>query len=179
MYNLVHRENKVHIYNMPSAYDFVDGQLICMEGRVTIGENVKIKSFVSIKDGVKIGNNVEIKEFTRIDKNAFIGDNVQVRGHSVICEDMVIEGDNDLGHALTCTNHPQLNKFHGVDVKSPPRIIKFARIGTNVTLMPGVVVGYNSIVGAKSLVTKNIPGMEVWVGSPAKFLRKVKDDEIC
>ncbi len=174
---LVNNNNHPVIYNRPSAYDFIRGQLIVMDGAIEIGENVQIESFVVIKDGVKIGNNVTIKEYARIDKNVTIGENVQVRGHSVLCEDMVIVGDNDLGHRLSCTNHPKLNKFGGVDTKKPPEIRRFARIGTDVILMPGIVIGYNAIVGAGSLVTKDVPDYEVHVGSPAKFLRKIREDE--
>jgi len=166
------------VYTLPSRYDFIKGQLIVMEGNIEIGENCEIQSFVKISDKVKIGNNVTIKEYTRIDKGAQIGDNVQVRGGSVICEDTIIEGDNDLGHSLICTNHPKLNKFHGVDIKQPPMIKRFARIGTTVTLMPGVVIGKNSIVGAGTLVNKSIPDYEVWMGSPCKFYRKINEDEI-
>lgn len=166
------------IYNRPSVYDFIRGQLIVMQGVIEIGENVEIESFVTIKNGVRIGNNVTIKEYTRIDAGANIGDNVQIRGHSVICEDMVIEGDNDLGHRLSCTNHPKLNKFHGIDEKKPPHICRYARIGTDVVLLPGVTIGKNAIVGANSLVTKDVPYGEVWVGSPARKLRDIIQSEV-
>lgn len=176
-YSLRLSHNIPSVYTLPSRYDFIKGQLIVMEGNIEIGDNCEIQSFVKISDKVKIGNNVTIKEYTRIDKGAQIGDNVQIRGHSVLCSNMIIEGDNDLGHSLICTNHPKLNKFHGIDEMKPPIIKKFARIGASVTLMPGVIVGKNSIVGAYSLVTKNIPDYEVWKGTPSKFYRKITEDE--
>lgn len=152
---------------------------IIIEENVTIGKNVKIAPFTIIKKDVKIGNNVEIKEFTRIDKGVSIGDNVHVRGHSVLCENMIIDGNNDLGHELVCTNHVYLAKFSEKidDIVKPPRIREGASIGARVLLMPGVEIGKNSIVGANSMVNKDIPDDEIWFGSPAKFVRKVRPEE--
>ena len=152
---------------------------IIIKENVTIGNNVNISPFTIIKNDVKIGNNVEIKEFTRIDKGVCIGDNVQVRGHSVLCENMIIEGDNDLGHELVCTNHVYLAKFSEKieDIVKPPRIRAGASIGARVLLMPGVDIGKNSIVGANSMVNKDIPDGEIWFGSPARFVRKIKPEE--
>jgi len=92
---------------------------------------------------------------------------------------MVIEGNNDLGHELVCTNHIFLAKFSKKieDVVKPPIIRSGASIGARVLLMPGVEIGKNSIIGANSLVNKNIPDNEVWFGSPAKFIRKIKPEE--
>lgn len=152
---------------------------IIVEENVIIGNNVKIAPFTIIKKDVKIGDNVEIKEFTRIDKGVTIGNNVQVRGHSVICENMIIEGNNDLGHELVCSNHIYLAKFSEKieDIVKPPIIRAGASIGARVLLMPGVDIGKNSIVGANSMVNKNIPDDEIWFGSPAKFIRKIKTEE--
>jgi UDP-2-acetamido-3-amino-2,3-dideoxy-glucuronate N-acetyltransferase len=152
---------------------------IIIKENVSIGDNVKIAPFTIIKNDVKIGNNVEIREFTRIDRGVQIGDNVQVRGHSVLCEDMIIEGNNDLGHELVCTNHVYLAKFSEKieDIVKPPRIKLGASIGARVLLMPGIEIGKNSIVGANSMVNKNIPDDEIWFGSPAKFVRKIKPEE--
>lgn len=152
---------------------------IVIKDNVKIGNNVKIAPFTIIKSNVTIGDNVEIKEFTRIDKGASIGNNVQVRGHSVICENMIIEGDNDLGHELVCTNHIFLAKFSKKieDVVKPPIIRAGASVGARVLLMPGAEIGKNSIIGANSMVNKNVPDEEVWFGSPAKFVRKIKPEE--
>lgn len=152
---------------------------IIIKENVKIGENVTISPFTIIKSDVSIGNNVEIKEFTRIDKGVSIGDNVQVRGHSVLCENMIIEGNNDLGHELVCTNHIFLARFSSKveDVVKPPIIRSGASIGARVLLMPGVEIGKNSIIGANSMVNKNVPSEEVWFGSPAKFVRKIDQSE--
>jgi len=152
---------------------------IIIKDNVKIGNNVNISPFTIIKNNVIIGNNVEIKEFTRIDKGVSIGNNVQVRGHSVLCENMIIEGNNDLGHELVCTNHIFLAKFSTKmeDVVKPPIIRLGASIGARVLLMPGVEIGKNSIIGANSMVNKNVPDEEVWFGSPAQFVRKIKSDE--
>lgn len=152
---------------------------IIIKDNVSIGNNVKISPFTIIKNDVKIGNNVEIKEYTRIDKGVCIGDNVQVRGHSVLCENMIVEGNNDLGHELVCTNHVYLAKFSEKieDIVKPPIIRAGASLGARVLLMPGVDIGKNSIVGANTMVNKNIPDEEIWFGSPAKFVRKIRPEE--
>ena len=138
--------------------------------QVYIGENTKIPDdcsigpFTIIGNNVRIGKNVTIKDHCRIDDGAFIGNNVQIRGSSVICENMIIAGDNDLGHALICTNHPNLTKFSAPtdDVKLPPTINIGACIGARVTLMPGVVIGKNALIGAHCVVTKDVPPHEIW-----------------
>jgi len=153
---------------------------IIIKDSVKIGNNVHIAPFTIIKSNVTIGNNVEIKEFTRIDKGVSIGDNVNVRGHSVLCENMVIEGNNDLGHELVCTNHIFLARFNKKieDIVKPPIIRLGASIGARVLLMPGVEIGKNSIIGANCMVNKNVPDEEVWFGSPARFVRKIKPEEL-
>lgn len=152
---------------------------IIIEKNAKIGKNVKIAPFTIIKNNVTIGDNVEIKEFTRIDNGVFVGNNVQIRGHSVLCENMVIEGNNDLGHELVCTNHIFLAKFSKKieDVVKPPVIRLGASIGARVLLMPGVEIGKNSIIGENSMVNKKIPEGQIWFGSPAKFVRKIKPEE--
>jgi acetyltransferase-like isoleucine patch superfamily enzyme len=129
-----------------------------------IPDDCEIGPFTTIGKNVRIGRNVTIKDHCRIDDGVFIGDNVQIRGSSVICENMVIAGDNDLGHALICTNHPNLTKYSKPedDIKLPPTIGPRACIGARVTLMPGVVIGHDALIGAHCVVTKDVPSSEVW-----------------
>ena len=152
---------------------------IIIKDNVQIGKNVEIAPFTIIKENVTIGDNVEIKEFTRIDRGVSIGNNVHVRGHSVLCENMIIEGNNDLGHELVCTNHIFLARFSKKmeDIVKPPIIKLGASTGARVLLMPGVELGKNSIIGANSMVNKNVPDEQVWFGSPAKFVRKIREEE--
>jgi UDP-2-acetamido-3-amino-2,3-dideoxy-glucuronate N-acetyltransferase len=136
---------------------------IVSEG-VTFGKNVDIGHFVIIKHGCTFGDNVTVKEFTRIDAGCRIGNNVNIRGHSVICEKMVIEGNNDLGHNLVCTNHFKMAKFtREKDDTFPPRIMWGATIGTNCTLMPGVVIGRYCKVGEGSIVRKSLSDNTVFI----------------
>jgi len=129
-----------------------------------IPEDCTIGPFTIIGKNVRIGKNVTIKDHCRIDDNVTIGDNVQIRGSSVICQDMIIEGDNDLGHGLFCTNHPNLTKYTDPDrdYKVAPYIKRGASIGARVTLMPGVIIGEDALIGAHCVVTKNVPDGEVW-----------------
>ena len=155
------------------------GNFVEIGDNVQISNDVKISSFVQIKNDVKIDDGCEIKEFTRIDAFCNIGKDVHIRGHTVLCAHMLIEGKNDLGHALYCVNHVKLARYTGEeDAVVAPQIFFGARTGASVTLMPGVKLGKNCIVGAGSLVRKNVEPKMVVVGNPAKFLREIKPEEI-
>ena len=157
----------------------VIGEYCVIGENVKLGKNVKIENYVQIRDNVEIGDNVAIKEFTRIDKGAKIGNNVQIRGHSVICSDMIIEGGNDLGHGLWCTNHIKLAKFSKEeDAVKPPIIKKGACVAVGVVLMPGVVLGENCRVGAGSVVRKDVPANKVfYTKHELEFLREIREEE--
>lgn len=141
------------------------------EGTV-IPDDCNIGPFTIIGKNVRIGRNVTIKDHCRIDDGVFIGDNVQIRGSSVICENMVIAGDNDLGHALICTNHPNLTKYSSPtdDIKLPPTIGPRACIGARVTLMPGVIIGHDALIGAHCVVTKHVPPHQTWYAPDVKAI---------
>lgn len=138
--------------------------MVYIDENTYIPIDCKIGPFTIIGKNVRIGNNVTIKDHCRIDNNVTIGDNVTIRGSSVICEDMVIEGNNDLGHGLFCTNHPYLTEYSDPqsNIKIPPLIRSGACIGARVTLMPGVIIGHDALIGAHCVVTKNIPDGEMW-----------------
>lgn len=165
--------------NVSIGDNVIVGNFVEIGDNVQIQDNVKITSFVQIKNNVTIDEGCEIKEFTRIDSFCKIGKDVHIRGHSVICANMSIEGKNDLGHALYCVNHVRLARYtNEEDVIIAPQIGYGARTGANVTLMPGIKLGKNCIVGAGSLVRKDVDPKIVVVGNPAEFLREIKSEEI-
>lgn len=148
---------------------------------VKLGKDVKIYDFVnlygcSIDDGTKVGTFVEIQ------KNAFIGKNCKISSHTFICEGVHIEDNVFVGHNVTFINdkHPRATNIDGsmqsdADWKVVETFIKKgASIGSSSTIMCGVTIGENSIIGAGAVVTKNVPPNSIAAGVPAKVLRKIK-----
>lgn len=147
---------------------------------VQLGRDVKIHAFVNLY-GCTVGNNSRIGTFVEIQKNARIGSNVKISSHTFICEGVTIEDDVFIGHNVTFINdkypratnadgHPQSEADWAV---IPTVVKKGASIGSGSTILCGVTVGENSIVGAGSVVTRDVPAGAVVVGTPAKIMRKV------
>lgn len=148
---------------------------------VKLGKDVKIFDFVnlygcSIDDGTKIGTFVEIQ------KNAFIGKNCKISSHTFICEGVHIEDNVFVGHNVTFINdklpratNPDGSMQSEADWKVVETFVKKgASIGSSSTIMCGVTIGENAIVGAGAVVTKNVPPNTVVAGIPAKVIRKLK-----
>jgi acetyltransferase-like isoleucine patch superfamily enzyme len=147
---------------------------------VKMGKDVKIFAFVNLY-GCTIGDYSKIGAFVEIQKNATIGRNVKVSSHTFICEGVTIEDDVFVGHNVSFINdkYPRSTAEGGKlqteeDWKVVPTLVKRgASVGTSSTILCGVTIGENSIVGAGSVVTKDIPPNVVAAGVPARVLRKV------
>ena len=126
-----------------------------MGKNVKIGEGTKIGAFCELGDGVVIGENCNIQAFVYIPPNVMIMDNVFI-GPSVI---------------FTNDKYPPSK---GKWKNSTPTVVNnHVSIGAGSIIMPNIVIGYKSVIGAGSLVTKNIPPNELWYGNPARFVRKI------
>lgn len=147
---------------------------------VKLGRDVRIFSFVNLY-GCMIGDNSKIGTFVEIQKNAVIGNNVKVSSHTFICEGVTIEDNVFVGHNVSFINDkfPRAANRDGTlqteaDWKVvTTRVKKGASIGTSATILCGVTIGENAIVGAGSVVTHDVPDNAVFAGNPARFLRKV------
>jgi acetyltransferase-like isoleucine patch superfamily enzyme len=148
---------------------------------VKLGKDVKIYDFVNlygctIDDGTKIGTFVEIQ------KNAFIGKNCKISSHTFICEGVHVEDNVFVGHNVTFINDklPRATNIDGsIQTDSDWKIVetfikKGASIGSSSTIMCGITIGENSIVGAGAVVTKDVPSNSVVAGVPAKVIKKLK-----
>ena len=146
---------------------------------VKLGRNVVFHAFVNLY-GCTIGDNSRIGTFVEIQKNAVIGRNVKVSSHTFICEGVTIEDDVFIGHNVSFINdkYPRATAGGGqlqteADWKVvPTRVKRGASIGTSATILCGVTIGENAIVGAGSVVTKDVPDNAIVAGVPARIVNK-------
>lgn len=151
---------------------------------VEVGEGVKIFDFVNayncqIDDFSKVGTFVEIQ------KNASIGKNCKISSHTFICEGVIIEDNVFIGHSVTFTNdlYPRSVNIDGSmqgddDWKVIKTVVrKGASIGSGVTILAGIEIGEEAIVGAGSVVTKDVPKHAIVVGNPAKVIRYINEEK--
>ena len=122
----------------------------------TIGDNCNICSHCLIENDVKIGNNVTIKCGVQI------------------WDGIEIEDDVFIGANVTFTNDKYPKSKNPDWTLLRTKICKGASIGAGSTILPGITIGTNAIVGAGSVVTKSIPDNELWLGNPARFVRKIE-----
>jgi len=145
---------------------------------VTLGERVRIYAFVNLY-GCKIGDDSRIGAFVEIQKGATIGERCKISSHTFICEGVTIEPDVFIGHGVTFINdrHPKATRPDGKpqaegDWRLQPTLIRRgASIGSGATILCGVCIGEDAIVGAGSVVTKDVPANAVVAGNPARPLR--------
>lgn len=147
---------------------------------VKLGKDVKIFDFVNLY-GCSIDNNTKIGTFVEIQKNASIGKNCKISSHTFICEGVYIEDNVFVGHNVTFINdkHPRsVNEEGTMQTESNWEVIetfvkKGASIGSSSTIMCGITIGENAIVGAGALVTKDVPPNTIVAGVPAKVIKEI------
>jgi len=148
---------------------------------VKLGKNVKIFDFVNLY-GCVIGDNTKIGTFVEIQKGTTIGKNCKISSHTFICEGVTIEDNVFIGHDVTFINdtYPRATNANGKlqtedDWVCEPTVVKRgASVGSGVTLLSKITIGENAIVGAGSVVTKDVSPNTIVAGNPAKILRKTE-----
>ena len=148
---------------------------------VKLGENVKLAKFINLY-GCSIGDNTKIGAFVEVQKNAAIGKYCKISSHTFICEGVTIEDNVFVGHNVTFINdtYPRATTREGNlqtddDWKVEPTLVKNgASVGSGAVILSNVTIGENAIVGAGSVVTKDVPPNSIVAGNPARFIRKIE-----
>jgi UDP-2-acetamido-3-amino-2,3-dideoxy-glucuronate N-acetyltransferase len=153
-------------------------EYLCIAPSVKMGKDVKLSSFVNLY-GCTIGDNVKIGAFVEIQKNAFIGNNCKISSHTFVCEGVTIEDDVFVGHNVAFINdiYPRATADGQLQTEADWKVEKTlvkkgASIGSGATILAKVTIGEKAIIGAGSVVTKDVPANTIVAGNPARILRK-------
>ena len=156
----------------------------CITPSVKLGKDVRLSKFINLY-GCEIGDETKIGAFVEIQKNARVGRRCKISSHTFICEGVEIEDNVFIGHSVTFINDsfPRATAASGelqteADWKvEQTKVCKGASIGSGSTILSKVTIGENAIVGAGSVVTKDVPPNAIFAGNPAKFLRFVDQEK--
>lgn len=158
---------------------------LCIAPDVRIGNRVKLSKFVNLY-GCEVGDNCTIGAFVEVQKNVKIGKNCKISSHTFICEGVTIEDGVFVGHGVVFINdlYPRATSAGGElqtdqDWEVQRTLIKErASIGSGATILANVVVGEGAIVGAGSVVTRDVPNNSVVAGNPARMIRFIAKDVV-
>ena len=157
----------------------------CIAPDVKLGEGVKLSQFVNLY-GCEVGDHTKIGAFVEIQKNARVGRSCKISSHTFICEGVTIEDGVFIGHGVTFINdsYPRAVTESGAlqtekDWVVEPTLVKQgASIGSGATILASVTIGENALIGAGSVVTRDVPANAIVVGSPARLLRSHRRDPV-
>jgi len=138
-----------------------------------IGKNTKIWQFVIVLPNAKIGENCNICSHCFIENDVIIGNNVTIKNGIYLWDGIELEDEVFIGPNVTFTNdkYPRSKQYPKHFQKT---ILKNGcSIGAASVILGGITIGQNAMIGAGSIVTKDVPSNELWMGSPAKFIRKI------
>src|SRR5205085_9453631 len=153
----------------------MSGEFCRIASDVVLGRDVRIHSFVNLY-GCSVGDETRIGTFVEIQKGAIVGARCKISSHTFICEGVRVEDEVFVGHGVMFINdrYPRATREDGTpqteeDWKLEPTIVRRgASIGSNATILGGIVIGAHSIVGAGSVVTHDVPPGAIVAGNPAR-----------
>jgi UDP-2-acetamido-3-amino-2,3-dideoxy-glucuronate N-acetyltransferase len=148
---------------------------LCIAADVKLGRDVKLSQFINLY-GCEIGDETKIGAFVEIQKNATVGKRCKISSHTFICEGVTIEDRVFIGHGVTFINdsYPRATTAAG-ELQSerdwkvePTRVCQGASIGSGATILSNIVIGEDAMVGAGSVVTRDVPPRTIVAGNPAR-----------
>jgi UDP-2-acetamido-3-amino-2,3-dideoxy-glucuronate N-acetyltransferase len=161
---------------MPST----QGQNCVIFPDVQIGETSRIGNFVMIRSQTTIGEGCTIGSYVDIEGDVVIGNHVSLQSGVYVTRGVVIEDDVFCGPRVITMNDKRIvhRRPNLVWEKAAPKILRAARVGGGSVLLPGVTIGENALVGAGSVVTRDVPDRAIVVGNPARVVGTVPDDQL-
>jgi acetyltransferase-like isoleucine patch superfamily enzyme len=155
-------------------------EYLCIAPDVKLGKDVKLAKFINLY-GCEVGDETKIGTFVEIQKNATVGRRCKISSHTFICEGVTIEDHVFIGHGVMFINdsYPRATTATGElqtasDWKvEPTRVKRGASIGSGATILSKVTIGEEAIVGAGSVVTRDVPARAIVAGNPARILRSL------
>jgi acetyltransferase-like isoleucine patch superfamily enzyme len=155
-------------------------EYLCIAPDVKLGKNVKLSKFINLY-GCEIGDDTKIGAFVEIQKNAKVGNNCKISSHTFICEGVTIKDDVFIGHSVTFINdsYPRATANGHLQTEADWKVettlvMKGVSIGSGTTILSKVTIGENAIIGAGSVVTRDVPANVIVAGNPAKILRNIQ-----
>jgi acetyltransferase-like isoleucine patch superfamily enzyme len=155
-------------------------EFICIAPDVKLGKDVKLSKFINLY-GCEIGNETKIGAFVEIQKNAKVGSRCKISSHTFVCEGVTIEDNVFVGHNVAFINDSFPRATAGgqlqteTDWKVEKTLVKHGvSIGSGATILANLTIGENALVGAGSVVTRDVPANAIVVGNPAKVLRYIE-----
>lgn len=153
----------------------------CIAPDVKLGQNVKLSQFVNLY-GCQVGDDTKIGAFVEIQKNASVGARCKISSHTFVCEGVTIEDNVFVGHNVAFINdmYPRATTDEGglqteADWKVERTVVKKgASIGSGATILANLTIGERAIVGAGSVVTRDVPADTIVAGNPARVMRKIQ-----
>jgi acetyltransferase-like isoleucine patch superfamily enzyme len=155
---------------------------VCIAPDVKLGRDVKLSKFINLY-GCEVGDETKIGAFVEIQKNAVVGKRCKISSHTFICEGVTIEDNVFIGHSVTFINdsYPRATTAEGglqteADWKVERTLVKKgASIGSGSSILSSITIGENAIIGAGSVVTKDVPANTIVAGNPARVLRQIEE----
>ena len=159
-------------------------EFVSIAPSVKLGKDVRLSKFINLY-GCEIGDETKIGAFVEIQKNSSVGKRCKISSHTFVCEGVEIQDNVFVGHSVTFINdsYPRATTASGelqteVDWKVEKTVIsKGASIGSGSTILSNITVGEHAIVGAGSVVTKDVPANAIVAGNPARVLRYLKQEK--
>jgi len=159
-------------------------EFVSIAPSVKLGKDVRLSKFINLY-GCEIGDETKIGAFVEIQKNSSVGKRCKISSHTFVCEGVEIQDNVFIGHSVTFINdsYPRATTASGelqteADWKVEKTVIsKGASIGSGSTILSNISVGENAIVGAGSVVTKDVPANAIVAGNPARVLRYLNEEK--